>query len=480
MNSILKSCLLLVMICAMSRVACAQGFSREFDFSRDLSQVNKEIDAEELVSILLNLDLRKNIMYAHDRDPGHQLHLMLPRERKVEGLLPLVVWIHGGGWMSKNHDAGIDRVTPLVRTGRYAAASINYRPSSQARWPAQIHDCNAALRWLRAHAEEFGIDPDRIAVMGVESGGHLASMIGTGSGEIDLEGDIGRYSDQDGGVACVIDFWGPTDFLQMDDHISPGATLKHSEPGSPEVRLVGGSLQEKSELVASTNPISRISGPNPPFLIVHSKFDLKVPHHQSELLQEALERNGDEVTLVTLTNGNTEIRAPELDQLVMAFLERELYGVGEPVSSQEITLKGVKPPRAARPERDGERSRPSRGEAGGDGERPERTRDRERGRGRSGAGTPTDEESGASDTRGQRQSRNAQFFKKSDRNDDGKLTPDELPRGRQFQGSVEKFDENEDGALQYEEFLKLIESLGSQSEGRGRGGAPEPPAKPSG
>ncbi len=491
MNPILKSCFLLVMACAVSRVASAQQLIGEHNFTRDLSKANEEIDPEELVSILLNLDLRKNIMYAHDRDPGHQLHLLLPRERTVEGPVPLVVWIHGGGWMGQNQDSGIDRVTQLVRTGRYAAASINYRPSSEARWPAQIHDCNAALRWLRAHAEEFGIDPERIAVMGIESGGHLASMIGIGSGEEDLEGGIGRYPDDSGGVACVIDLWGPTDFLQMDDHLAPGATLKHSEPGSPEIRLVGGSFQNKAELVASTNPISRISGPSPPFLIIHSKYDLNVPHHQSELLQEALEQNGDEVTMVTLTNGNTEIRAPEIDQLIMAFLEREFYGVGEPIQDQEITLRGVKPPRGARPDRGGERpdrggerpdrggerTRPSRGEAGENGERPERTRDR--GRGRSG-GAPDSEEAGdTSGDRGQKKSRNEQFFEKSDRNSDGKLTQDELPRGRQFQGTVEKYDQDGDGALQYEEFLELIKELGSPSQGRGRGGSPGQPPKPS-
>ena len=181
--------------------------------------------------------------------------------------------------------------------------------------------------------------------------------------------------------------------------------------------------------------------------------------------------------MVTLTNGNTETRAPEIDRLIMAFLERELHGVGEPIQNQEITLRGVKPPRAARPDRGGERTRPSRGEAEGGGARPERTRDR--GRGRSGGAPDSDEAGGASGNRGQQKSRNEQFFEKSDRNSDGKLTQDELPRGRQFQGTVEKYDQDGDGALQYEEFLELIKELGSSSQGRGRGGSPDQPAKPS-
>ena len=478
MNPLLKIGILLATILVTSGVAQAQGFSREYDFTRDLSKGDTSFDAEELVSKLLNLEMRNNIMYAHDRDPAHQLHLLLPRERTVEGPIPLVVWIHGGGWMGENQNSGIDRMTPLVRTGRYAVASINYRPSSQARWPAQIHDCNAALRWLRAHAEEFEIDPDRIALMGIEAGGHLASMIGTGSSDADLQGSLGRYTEHDGGVACVIDLWGPTDFLQMDDHLAPGATLKHSEPGSPEVRLVGGSFENKAELVASANPITRISGPNPPFLIIHSKNDLTVPFHQSELLRDALQANGDDVTLVTLTNGHTEVRAPEIDALVMAFLERELYGVGEPIPSQEITLKGVKQPRGTRAARgDGGRTRPARGQDGE--ERPERTRARDRGRERPGGEAASEGGEGGSGTRGEKRSRSSQFFDKVDRNSDGKVTQDELPRGRQFQGSIQKFDEDEDGALQYEEFLKLMESLDTQSEERGRGGAPAPPAQPS-
>ena len=172
---------------------------------------------------------------------------------------------------------------PLVRSGRYAVASIDHRTSVEERWPAQLHDCKAAIRWLRANADTFGLDPDRIAVMGTESGGHLASMLGATATDESLEGSLGRHLDARGGIACVIALRGPTDFLQMDDHLHEDALIRHAEPGSPEVRLVGGDFQSRLALVRSANPINHIDGPNPPFLVVHGREDRDVPHHQSEL-----------------------------------------------------------------------------------------------------------------------------------------------------------------------------------------------------
>ena len=405
----------------------AQGFGGEADFSRAVSGEEDAFDAEELALRLLNLEMHPDIRYARDLDPAHRLLLMVPRERTVEGPLPLVVWIHGGGWMTGTHETGLDRVAPLVGTGRYAVASIGYRPSSVARWPAQAHDCSAALRWLRAHAEDFDIDPDRIALMGIEAGGHLAAVLGTAGGDAGLEGTLGVDLEHTGGVACVVDLWGPTDFLQMDDHLAPGATLRHAAPGSPEVRLVGGALEERRALVASANPISRIAGPCPPFLILHGRMDPVVPHHQSELLRDALRADGGEATLITLTNGTTTSRGPEIDALVLAFLDHQLHGVGEPVAAGELELQGVRPARTPR----GERRRPERPDAAPERDREERTR-----------------EGGSS--------RSEQLFARFDRDRDGRIAESEMPRGQRFRGMLPRFDADGDGSLDPEEFAALL------------------------
>ena len=426
-------------------MACAQGdLADGVDLSRQVSGI-EAVDPEEQVSVLLNLDLRRDLLYANDRAPHHRLSLLLPRTRSVEGALPLVIWIDGGGWTGGDHAARLDRVVPLVRTGRFAAASIGYRPSAEAAWPAQIHDCKAAIRWLRANAEEFGLDPDRFALMGSGAGAHLATLVGTTPGIEMIRGRVGRHLDVEEHVHCVIDFGGPTDFLQMDEHMHEASDLTHDAPGSMEVRLVGGDFAQQAGRVRLANPLNFVPiGTNPDFLIIHGMDDLVVPFHQSLLLKEALEDRGDEVVLVTVTNGREDLEGPIFDELVMRYLEERLHGVGEPLEDFEITLEGQRPlrPQGARP---GGGTRPPRGAPDGDG----RT------------------------TEGERPSRMEQLLQRYDRDGDGQVTEGEMPRGREYRGAFERFDENGDGGLDLEEFTRLIEESGSRTE-RG-GGRPERP-----
>ena len=122
-----------------------------------------------------------NLPYADTQNPRQTLDLILPAQTSTNKKLPLIVWIHGGGWKNGDKRSGLNphRLPALVQNGKYIGASIGYRLSGEAIWPAQIHDCKGAIRWLRAHAEKYGIDPDKIIAWGSSAGGHLVSMLGS-------------------------------------------------------------------------------------------------------------------------------------------------------------------------------------------------------------------------------------------------------------------------------------------------------------
>src|SRR5260221_4919549 len=149
----------------------------------------------------------------------------------------------------------------------YAVASLNYRLSGEALFPAQIEDCKAAVRWLRAHAKEYSLDPEHFGAWGSSAGGHLVALLGP-SGDV-KEFEKGPHLDQSSRVQAVCDYFGPTDFLQMDAHAIPDARLKHDLPNSPESRLIGGPIQENKDKVAKVNPITYVTPDDPPVLIVH-------------------------------------------------------------------------------------------------------------------------------------------------------------------------------------------------------------------
>ena len=247
-----------------------------------------------------------DLVYA--RAGGKDLLLDLYLPEKSAGPAPVVVWIHGGGWRN-----GSKEQTParrLVPRG-YAVASINYRLSGEAIFPAQIEDCKAAVRWLRANAAKYSLDPQRFAAWGSSAGGHLVALLGTSG---DAEAPSSR-------VQAVIDFFGPTDFLQMD---AAGSKMRHNAPDSPESLLVGGAIQENKEKVARANPISYVTAGDPPFLIMHGDQDPLVPHHQSELLADALKKAGVEVTFRTVKGAGHGFGGPEINAAVDAFLDKHL------------------------------------------------------------------------------------------------------------------------------------------------------------
>ncbi len=260
--------------------------------------------------------VHRDLAYVKGGHERQKLDLYLPE--KAEGPLPVIVWIHGGGWQGGNKDNG-GPALPFVKRG-YAVASINYRLSQHATYPAQIEDCKAAVRWLRANAKKYNLDPDHIGVWGASAGGHLVALLGTTAGVKELEGDGGN-AEQSSKVQAVVDWFGPADLTRT----GPNAGL----PDSPVAKLLGGPVKENMEKAAKASPVKYVTKDAAPFLIQHGDKDPTVPYHQSELLEEALKKAGVEVTLTRVEgagHGGPQFNSPEMRKQVEEFFDRHLKG----------------------------------------------------------------------------------------------------------------------------------------------------------
>jgi len=255
----------------------------------------------------------RDLDYVKDGHPRNKLDLYVPE--KADGPLPVIVWVHGGAWLGGSKDN--PPALPLVRHG-YAVASINYRLSQHAPFPAQIEDCKAAIRWLRANAKTYNLDPAHIGVWGASAGGHLVALLGTAGGVKEWEARGGN-ADQSSRVQTVVDLFGPTDFTKMGG--------SHDRADSPEAKLIGGAVQDNKERAVKANPIAYVGKDAAPFLILHGDKDNTVPYGQSELLAEALHRAGVEVTLKKLEgagHGGPAFNSPENRRLIEKFFDKHL------------------------------------------------------------------------------------------------------------------------------------------------------------
>jgi len=205
--------------------------------------------------------------------------------------LPCVMYIHGGAWRSgdKSHPMAY----PLATHG-YVVASINYRTSAEAVFPAQIYDCKAAIRFLRANAKKYSIDTGLLGVWGDSSGGHLAALVGTSGDVKDLEGAEGDHLDQSSRVQAACVYYPPVDFIAI---LTQKSNIKRGIfPTAPEAALLGGPTLEKKELAIKASPLTYVTKDDPPFLIVHGSKDAQVPVEQSLALKAALGKAGVETT----------------------------------------------------------------------------------------------------------------------------------------------------------------------------------------
>jgi acetyl esterase/lipase len=267
----------------------------------------------------------RNLEYARPESGPLSLDLYVP---ETGGPFPLIVWIHGGAYRSGDK-GGIWYKPILGQTGRgYAVASIDYRLSGVAKFPALVHDAKAAVRWLRANAARYNIMADRIVVAGESAGGYQAAMLGTSGGVAELEGTLGNPKESSR-VQGAIDFFGPTDFLAMDDGASSCKTpMVHRTANSPESLLLGCNLDDcPSGRVKAANPIAYVAKDNPPFLILHGTADCQVPHSQSQRLHDALRAAGVQADLHLLPDvghGDRRFMTPETEKLVNDFVDSVL------------------------------------------------------------------------------------------------------------------------------------------------------------
>ncbi len=251
------------------------------------------------------------------------LDLYLPAD--ASGPMPLVIWIHGGAWLGGSKDDGGPAVRLLAHG--YAAASINYRLSQEATYPAQIEDCKAAVRLLRANAKKYNLDPDHIGVWGASAGGHLVALLGTTGDVKELEGK-GPNREVSSRVQAVCDLFGPTDLSRIAGQSGKDTAIKHDAADSPEAKLIGGPIADNPEKAAKANPIAYITKDDAPFLIFHGDKDNTVPVGQSQILHEALQKAGIESTLVIVRGAGhgPGIDTPRYFQQTLDFFDRHLKG----------------------------------------------------------------------------------------------------------------------------------------------------------
>lgn len=242
-----------------------------------------------------SFDVRASVRYgtvpgAPSWEAGLFLDLLLPRPAPPEPV-PAVVYIHGGGWRNGDKCAGMyPWYSPLMAANGFVAVNLGYRLTGQAPFPAQLHDAKAAIRWLRAHADQYGIDPERIGVWGDSAGGHLAALLGVSGNVAELEGSSGT-PEHSSAVQAVVARCAVLDFTSSEEEFAAQNISEFLVP------LFGGPLPDRRELLKQASPIAHADAAAPPFLIVHGTEDETVPFTQVERATKAMREQGVDVTL---------------------------------------------------------------------------------------------------------------------------------------------------------------------------------------
>lgn len=261
--------------------------------------------------------LHGNLRYSNDTVQKHLLDIYLPADAK--GKIPLLIFIHGGAWLTndKYADMGYMRktVSEIVSNG-FALASIDYRFSTQAVFPAQAQDCNRAISFLYDNADKYGFDKNRFALMGFSAGGHLASLIALSKNnhikEFFMPGTTQSFA-----FKAVVDFYGPAELI-----LFPG----NNDANSPESKLIGAAPLTRPDLAKAASPVSYVDKDDPPFLIIHGEKDELVSTKQSQLLSAWLTLAGVPNELIIVKDAphfGAMFDTDEVRNKVMDFLKRQ-------------------------------------------------------------------------------------------------------------------------------------------------------------
>ncbi len=219
----------------------------------------------------------KDVVYAQVGGKPLALDLHLPAGNKAP---TLVVYLHGGAWQNGNKT---QYPAFLVERG-FAVASLDFRSTTEAPFPANLHDIKAGIRFLRAKAKDYGYRTERIALVGASSGGHLAALAGVTNGNAELEGSEGDYRDQSSSVQAIVSFFGASNLTTI---------LAQSTPGGLEVRapalqkLFGGTPEQKSQLAKLASPVFHVDRRDPPLMLLHGDQDAQMPINQMHELDGA-------------------------------------------------------------------------------------------------------------------------------------------------------------------------------------------------
>lgn len=234
---------------------------------------------------------------------------------------PLLVWLHGGAWENGNKSAM--PLAPFVERG-FAVASVDFSPASKARFPGQVHEIKAAIRFLRAEATRYGYDASRIAILGASSGAHLADVVGTSNGNAELEGTLGDHRDQSSDVHAIVSYFAATNLTTILAQSTPFG-LNIREPALQ--RLLGAPPKEAEALAKLASPVFQVDRNDPPLLLLHGDQDPQMPINQSHELEGAYERQGLQVDFIVVhgaAHGGDAFYSPENVERVATFLGAQL------------------------------------------------------------------------------------------------------------------------------------------------------------
>ena len=299
--------------------------------SQDLDAQRKNAQSSaEKSQVELHLDQP----YAGNANAKQMVDLYLPKKRNTDQPLPIVALIHGGGWVNGDRLGYAAAAIQFARIGDYASVSVGYRLTKEAHWPAQVYDCKAAIRWIRAHAKEYNLDPDKIAVIGSSAGGHLSSLIGTSGDVKELEGDLGPNTTFSSRVQCVVNLCGPEDFTQalMFD--------KEKKPvlNDPAVKgLLGGNYEEKHAEAVAASPVTYVTKDDPPFITFHGSADQRVAYLHAEAIHTSLQKADVPSLLIPITNGgHGSVSHPEVISRAKLFIGKTLRGTDAAIDTTPI------------------------------------------------------------------------------------------------------------------------------------------------